>query len=87
MKDVIDLLLTKQATLEADKEAEKARACEKIDAEYAERSETINALLDRAGYVPTVETVDEPVEEVAEESTENVAEAVNPAEANTQNVF
>ena len=71
MKDVIDLLLSKKATLEADKEAEKAIACEKIDAEYAERSEMIDALLEKVGYVPPVEepAAVETVEEVAEEET------------------
>lgn len=65
MKDVIDMLLVKQAALEADKEAEKALACEKIDAEYAERADKITALLDMAGYVAPVveEAAAEPVEE------------------------
>jgi hypothetical protein len=54
MKDVIEMLLDKQATLEADKEAEKALACEKIDAEYAERAGKISAMLDLAGYEPPV---------------------------------
>lgn len=56
MKDVIEMLLSKQATIEADKEAEKALACEKIDAEYAERSGKISAMLDLAGYEPPVLT-------------------------------
>ena len=54
MKDVIEMLLGKQATLEADKEAEKALACEKIDAEYAERSGQYAAMLLMAGYTPPV---------------------------------
>lgn len=64
MKDVIDLLLEKQATLEADREAEKALAIEKIEAEYADRETKINALLDMAGYVKPTE------EEVAEDLTD-----------------
>ena len=78
MKDVIDLLLQKKSTLDADREAEKAFACEKIDAEYAERSDKIDTLLETAGYIPPVEepaTV-EPVEEVT-------AEAETPEEGNT----
>ncbi len=70
MKDVIEMLLHKQETLEADKEAEKALALEKIDAEYAERSDKITALLEMAGYVPPV------VEETDEQAAETVAESV-----------
>lgn len=66
MKDVIELLLNKQASIEADKEAEKALACEKIDAEYAERADKIAKLLDTAGYVPPVEEAAEPIEQEAE---------------------
>ena len=62
MKDVIEILLQKQATLEADKAVEKALACEKIDTDYAERSDKISALLDMAGYVAPVE---EPADEIA----------------------
>lgn len=73
MKEVIDMLLQKQASLEADKEAEKALACEKIDEAYAERSVKIASLLEMAGYVPTVDVEEnaecETVEEVAEEET------------------
>ena len=59
MQDVIEMLLRKQSTLEADKEAEKAAAVERIENEYAERSARIDALLDMAGYVkPVVEEVD-----------------------------
>lgn len=82
MKDVIEMLLSKQATLEADKEAEKALACEKIDAEYSERAGKISAMLDMAGYVPpvSVETdeldemddVIEQAEEVQADGTESV---------------
>jgi hypothetical protein len=83
MKDVIDLLLQKKATLDADKEAEKALACEKIDAEYAERSDKIDELLTTAGYVPPVveEVPDEgePVAEVADEA----AQVETPAGENT----
>ena len=89
MKDVIDMLLQKQATLEADKAAEKALACEKIDAEYAERSEKINALLDMAGYVPPVEEVAE-TEIVEEAAAEVTAEEIAPApvaEVNTQVIY
>ena len=86
MKDVIDLLLSKKATLEADREAEKVLACEKIDKEYAERSETIDALLDKAGYIPPVEEPAE-VETVVEVAADEVAEAETPAEVNTQQVF
>lgn len=75
MKDVIELLLQKKATLEADCEAEKVLACEKIDADYAERSEKIDALLETAGYVLPVEEPAEPVEvETVEEVAEEVAE-------------
>ena len=59
MQDVIEMLLKKQSTLEADKEAEKAAAVERIENEYAERSAKIVALLGMAGYVPpVVEEVD-----------------------------
>lgn len=63
MKDVIEMLLSKQATIEADKEAEKALACEKIDAEYAERSGKISAMLDLAGYEPPVLTETDELDE------------------------
>lgn len=89
MKDVIEMLLNKQANLEADKEAEKALACEKIDAEYAERSDKIAALLNMAGYEPPViEEVDEQPDEQASVETveEKVAETV-PATAPVQQVF
>ena len=78
MKDVIELLLSKKATLDADREAEKALAIEKIDAEYAERSEKIDALLETAGYIPPVEepAEPEPVEEVT-------ADTETPAKGNT----
>ena len=56
MQDVIEMLLSKQATLEADRDAEKALACEKIDAEYAERSGQYAAMLLLAGYTPPVVT-------------------------------
>lgn len=81
MKDVIEMLLNKQATLEADREAEKALACEKIDADYADRAGKITALLDMAGYEPPVvvetdeQAVIEPVTEEAETVAENVAES------------
>ena len=71
MKDVIDILLQKQSTLEADREAEKALACERIDAEYADRAGKIAALLDMAGYVPVVEDTPE-----APGTPEAAAEAV-----------
>ena len=77
MKDVIELLLQKRATLDADREAEKVLACEKIDAEYNERSEKIDALLETAGYIP-------PVEEPADIET---VEEATPAEANQQTVI
>lgn len=84
MKDVIELLLNKQATLEADKEAEKALACEKIDAEYAERADKIADLLNRAGYIPPiVEETDEQADEQAE--TETVEEAVETVAAVAEN--
>ena len=67
MQDVIEMLLRKQSTLEADKEAEKAAAVERIENEYAERSARIDALLDMAGYVkPVVEEVDAKPEATAE---------------------
>lgn len=89
MKDVIEMLLQKQATLEADKEAEKALACEKIDAEYAERSDKIAALLDMAGYVPPVEEVtDEQPDQQAEVETVDTVESVAvAAPASGQNVY
>ena len=80
MKDVIDILLQKQATLEADKEAEKALACEKIDAEYAERSDKIAALLDMAGYVPEIEEAPEAAAEADAET-----DALAPVEAEHEN--
>lgn len=77
MKEVIDLLLSKKATLDADKEAEKALACEKIDADYAERSAKIDALLDTAGYIPPVE------EEPADcELVNETADAETPVDTN-----
>lgn len=67
MKDVIEMLLQKQSTIETDKEAEKALAIERIENEYAARSEKIVALLDMAGYVPPVEEPDaEPDEQSAD---------------------
>lgn len=67
MQDVIDMLLQKQSTLEAEKEAEKAAAVERIESDYTARAEKITALLDLAGYVPpVVEDVDEqPAEDAA----------------------
>lgn len=83
MKDVINLLLKKQATLEADKEAEKALACEKIDAEYAERSAKIGGLLCLAGYVAPEEDDEEPAdEEPADEVTDE-----NPAPEETPTAY
>ena len=75
-KDIIDILLQKKSTLEADREAEKALACEKIDAEYAERESRIGGLLDMAGYVPPI---DEPTDAAAD------TEAVAPVETGQQN--
>lgn len=83
MRDVIDILLKKQETLEADREAEKTLACEKIDAEYAERADKITALLDLAGYVPEVEEVPEAVAPADVAAPE---EAVAPADAAAENV-
>lgn len=82
MKDVIDILLKKQATLEEDREAEKALACEKIDAEYAERSCKIAALLDMAGYVPEIEEIPEAA---AEAEADADAYAVAPTDAAQEN--
>lgn len=80
MQEVIDLLLQKQATLETDKEAEKALACEQIEKDYAERSDKIEKLLEMAGYEkPVEEPASEPVEEVT-------SDAESPAE-NTQNAY
>ncbi len=79
MKDVIEMLLSKQATLEADKEAEKALACEKIDAEYSERAGKISAMLDMAGYEPPV--LNEPCEtDEAGEENEQTNEWPNVTE-------
>lgn len=80
MKDVIEMLLMKQAALEADREAEKALACEKIDAEYSDRADKITALLDMAGYEPPV------VEEVTEPVTETVEPVQTCAEPVTESV-
>lgn len=67
MKDVIEMLLSKKATLEEDCEFAKQVEIERIENEFAERKQKINALLDLAGYV---EPVEEPVEtdELTEES-------------------
>lgn len=54
MKDVIDMLLLKQATLDEDCEYAKMVECEKIDKAFAERKEKIKSLLDMAGYEPPV---------------------------------
>lgn len=78
MKEVIELLLQKQASLEADREAEKALACEKIDAEYADRADKITALLDMAGYVPVV------VDQTEEMPGETVAPAMPDAAADVE---
>ena len=86
MKDVIDILLKKQEALEADREAEKALACEKIDAEYADRAERITALLDMAGYVPDVEEATEAAADVVSEApTEAMPE--NVGQRSTMNVY
>lgn len=88
MKEIIEKLLDKQATLEADKEAEKALACEQIDASYAERAGKISAMLEMAGYVPpVVETVDEAVDEVVDEEIKAVDETVDakPVSAEASN--
>jgi hypothetical protein len=80
MKDVIDILLKKQETLEGDREAEKALACEKIDAEYAVRSHKIAALLDLAGYVPETE-------EATDAATPAVDAAENVEQRSTISVY
>lgn len=71
MQDVIDMLLQKQSTLEAEKEAEKAAAVERIESDYTARAEKITALLDLAGYVPPV------VEDVGEQPAEDAADAAD----------
>lgn len=80
MKDVIEMLLSKQATLEADKEVEKALACEKIDAEYAERSGQYAAMLLMAGYTPPVLSETELIDTATEQSEQ--AEAAEPVTGN-----
>lgn len=74
MKDVIELLLRKQAELSADKETAKAIAIEEIEKEYAVRETRIANLLETAGYVPQVEEVTE-VEEVEAVEAEDVADS------------
>lgn len=66
-QDIIDSLLQKRANLNAEKEARVAAALAAIDNEFAEQSAKIDLLLNECGYV-------EPVEEVAEELAEPVAE-------------
>lgn len=75
MKEVIEILLKKQAELSADKETAKALAIEQIESEYAERETKIASLLTMAGYVPPVEEVTE-VEEVEAVEAEEVADSV-----------
>lgn len=66
-QDIIDSLLQKRANLNAEKEARVAAALAAIDNEFAEQSAKIDLLLNECGYA-------EPVEEVAEELAEPVAE-------------
>lgn len=88
-KDIIDILLQKKSTLEADREAEKALACERIDAEYADRAGKIDGLLDMAGYVPPVieEAPEAAAEAEAVENTPTEAERENVAQTSTMNVY
>lgn len=72
-QDIIDSLLQKKANINAEKEARKAEALAAIDNEYAEQSAKIDLLLNECGYV-------EPVEEVAAEIAEPVAEVTEEQE-------
>lgn len=84
MKDVIDMLLQKQATLDEDCEYAKMVECEKIDAQFAERKTKIKALLDMAGYEPPVVADEIPHEQaVAEESVLSAVSAEIPAQSET----
>jgi hypothetical protein len=85
MKDVIEMLLQKQSTLEADKEQEKALAVERIESEYAERSVKIAALLDMAGYIPPVEEPDEQPDEQPEAEAETETAEAEPK--NEQRIY
>lgn len=69
-EDIIKLLLEKKANINTDKEAELNAFVEELDAKYSEREEKINELLKGAGYVEPVEEVEEAVEEVQNNSTE-----------------
>lgn len=81
MKEVIEMLLQKQAVIDEDCEYAKKVECEKIDAAFAERKEKIEALLDLAGY-------EKPVEVEAEEVTEAQAdEEVIPETVATEQVI
>lgn len=90
MHDIINLLLQKKGELNERKETAIAEALVRIDAEFVDRENQINALLDLAGYEPVaddpVAVVDdnpvadeapENVAPVAEEATETVANVVN----------
>lgn len=91
MHDIINLLLQKKGELNERKETAIAEALVRIDAEFADRENQINALLDLAGYDepvaddpvavvddnPVVDEAPEIVAPVAEEATETVANVVN----------
>lgn len=68
-QDIIEILLEKKANLNADKEAKFNQLLAELDAEFAKREETINNMLNEAGYIAPVEE-----EVVAEVVTEEVAE-------------
>lgn len=81
MQEIIEMLLEKQATLEADREAEKEIACKEIDARYEDRAEQINSMLKTAGYVKPVEEATEEVEEVEEVEAADEVETPTVPEA------
>ena len=74
MKDVIEMLLQKQATLEEDREFAKKVECEKIDAAFAERETKISTLLEIAGYVPPFVEVVEVTEATEEQEKAETVE-------------
>ena len=81
MKDVIDMLLQKQATLDEDCEYAKMVECEKIDNAFAERKAKIKSLLAMAGYEPPVVVDAIPHEQAVAENVAEAAEVAEVAEA------
>lgn len=87
MKDVIDILLQKQRTLEADRDAEKALACEKIDAEYDDRARKIEGLLVMAGYVPESEEAPGAAADATANAVDTAEATQNAVQSNAMNVY